>query len=96
MSQVICYGRFSADPLWPDLGDPQGLTECGATSPCSEADHYASTHDECDKVLVKVYVDGPLSLCALLETAEDDGKFMEPGFAAGWVEYDSKERREIL
>jgi hypothetical protein len=24
MSQVILYGRFSADPLWPDLGDPQG------------------------------------------------------------------------
>ena len=26
MSQVILYGRFSADPLWPDLGDPQGPT----------------------------------------------------------------------
>lgn len=25
MSQVILYGRFSADPIWPDLGDPQGL-----------------------------------------------------------------------
>jgi hypothetical protein len=24
MSQVILYGRFSTDPLWPDLGDPQG------------------------------------------------------------------------
>jgi site-specific recombinase XerD len=24
MSQVILYGRFSADHLWPDLGDPQG------------------------------------------------------------------------
>jgi hypothetical protein len=24
MSQVILYGRLSADPLWPDLGDPQG------------------------------------------------------------------------
>jgi hypothetical protein len=31
MSQVILYGRFSADPLWPDLGDPQGdLAEAAA------------------------------------------------------------------
>jgi hypothetical protein len=64
------------------------LTECGATSPCSEADHYASTHDECDHVLVGVVFDGLLSLCALLETTKDDGNFIENGFASGWERYD--------
>jgi hypothetical protein len=29
MSQVIRYGWFSADPLWPDLGDPQGFVRSG-------------------------------------------------------------------
>jgi hypothetical protein len=37
-----------------------------------------------------------LSFGALLEAAKDDGNFIESGFVSGWVEYDSKERREIL
>jgi hypothetical protein len=39
MSQVILYGRFSADPLWPDLGDPQGQVESPSHKEQTNSEH---------------------------------------------------------